>query len=137
MKYYEYLSKINKIVCEDSDIISNNLQFFSILDDAIDDARKSSDDELFYNAMRATSLIILFQPFLDGNHRTGVVVFGNILNERGFDFDYNSALIDLDNGQLDFPVIYDKDDYFSYPDSWQKYISKRENIVKSGKKHRV
>ena len=117
MKYYDYLLGINKMVCEDSEVRTNSLEFFPIIEEAIDRALES-DDEIFYRAMKATAVIVLYQPFMDGNHRTGLVVFGNIMNEKGYDFDYNSAL---------------KYDEFSYPEEWGKYLSKRSKKTRKEK----
>lgn len=132
MKYYDYLSGINKIVCEDSEFRSNSLEFFPIIEEAIDRALES-DDDLFYRAMKATAIIALYQPFMDGNHRTALVVFGNIINQKGYDFDYNSALIDMHNHELNVPIIYTEYDEFSYPEEWDKYVSKRGKKARKGK----
>ena len=83
--------------------------------------------------MKATAVIVLYQPFMDGNHRTGLVVFGNIMNEKGYDFDYNSALIDMHNHELNVPIIYTEYDEFSYPEEWGKYLSKRSKKARKRK----
>ena len=132
MKYSDYLLGINKMVCEDSEVRTNSLEFFPIIEEAIDRALES-DDEIFYRAMKATAVIVLYQPFMDGNHRTGLVVFGNIMNEKGYDFDYNSALIDMHNHELNVPIIYTEYDEFSYPEEWGKYLSKRSKKARKRK----
>ena len=72
--------------------------------------------------MRVASLIKLFQPFYDGNHRTALIVFGNILNEKHFDFDYESALNDMNNGRLNIPTIYEANDEINFPNEWYTYL---------------
>lgn len=127
MKYYDYLSEINKIICEDSEIRTNSLGFFPIIEEAIDRAL-NSDVDILYKAMKAAAVIVLYQPFVDGNHRTGLIVFGNILNQKGYDFDYKSALFDMYNYELNIPTVYSEHDEFSFPEKWNKYISKQEKI---------
>ena len=132
MKYYDYLSEINKIICEDSEIRTNSLGFFPIIEEAIDRAL-NSDVDILYKAMKAAAVIVLYQPFVDGNHRTGLIVFGNILNQKSYDFDYKSALFDMYNYELNIPTVYSEHDEFSFPEEWNKYISKQEKIKKKKK----
>ena len=129
MKYYEYLLNINKLVCKESKVRTANLYIFTIIEKAIDIAFISENDKsLLTNAMRVAALIKLFQPFSDGNHRTALIVFGNILNKKGFYFDYEKALEDMENHKLNIPTIYDENDKVSFPEQWYEYISdQKEN----------
>ena len=133
MDYYDYLVDINKMVCEDSETRSECLQFFPSISKAISEAMNSDEDNLLYNAMRVATLIALYQPFMDGNHRTGLLIFGVILNNRGYDFDFDRALDDMNNYKLAIPIIYKEDDQFTYPEEWSNYYSKRTEKVGKGK----
>ncbi len=133
MDYYDYLADINKIVCEDSKVRSGCLPFFPKISKAIDDAMKSNEDVFLYNAMRVCALIALYQPFMDGNHRTGLLMFGVILNNKGYNFDFDKALDDMENHKLSIPIIYNENDLFSYPYEWSKYYSKGSEKAIKGK----
>ena len=125
MNCYEYLSKINKYVCKDSHVRTKHLKVFTIIDNAIEDALASNDEmDIFNKAIRAAALIKLYQPFRDGNNRTGIIVFGNIISEKAYIFDYTCALYDSKVGKLKIPTIFDKNDIVSFPSTWEKYISK-------------
>jgi fido (protein-threonine AMPylation protein) len=82
--------------------------------------------DIFNKAIRAAALIKLYQPFRDGNNRTGIIVFGNIISEKAYIFDYACALYDSKVGKLKIPTIFDKNDIVSFPSTWNEYISKHK-----------
>ena len=98
----DYLTQINKNICGDEFKIRDNSYF-----------------NLIY-------LIKLFQPFSDGNHRTALIVFGDLITNRGFIFDYVGALNDMCNNKLNIPTIYTENDKVGSFNNWYKYISKPE-----------
>ncbi len=123
MNYYNYLININKQVCNESKVRTKNIGYFEIIGKAIDDALQAENQTaLFNSAMHVASLIKLFQPFYDGNHRTALIVFGDILNEKQCNFDYERALDDMNNGRLTIPTIYEESDIVTFPSEWYAYL---------------
>ena len=84
------------------------------------------DDNILNSAMKVCALIKLYQPFYDGNHRTALIVFGDLITSKGYTFDYVSALNDMGNKKLNIPTIYSEEDSIGNYDKWFKYISKPE-----------
>ena len=124
MNYYNYLISINKQVCDESKVRTRNIGYFEIIGKAIDDALQTNNQmKVFNSAMHVASLIKLFQPFYDGNHRTALIAFGDILNAKHYDFDYERALDDMNNGVLNIPTIYEERDVVIFPSEWYAYIS--------------
>lgn len=122
----DYLSQINKNICGDEFKIRDN-SYFNLIYDFINIANGIEDDEDFLNgAMKVCALIKLFQPFSDGNHRTALIVFGDLITNRGFIFDYVGALNDMCNNKLNIPTIYTENDKVGSFNNWYKYISKPE-----------
>lgn len=125
MDYYDYLLSINKLICDKSEVLTDNMKYFTTIGNAIQVALHSdSDYDLLYNSMYVAALIKLYQPFVDGNHRTALIVFGHILSKKGFHFDFKKALNDMGRGQLNIPTIYKESDCFSFPNEWNVYISR-------------
>lgn len=125
MTYYNILCEINKSICKNSEIRKNTEQFFKIIDTEIKKTlyNSNNNDELIYNAMKVAALIKLYQPFYDGNHRTALIIFGNLLTEKGLEFDYQTALHDMKNNNLNIPTIYDQNDKIGNFSNWYKYIN--------------
>ncbi|MBR3523373.1 MAG: hypothetical protein IKN87_01650 [Bacilli bacterium] len=134
MNCYDHLFNINKHICHDSKVRTENTIVFKIIEKAINNAKKTNNfSEILNNAMYVAALIKLYQPFMDGNHRTALITFGNILNEKGYDFDYVKALDDMNNGKLNIPTIYEESDIVTFPSEWSEYIS-NPNVDKKGRK---
>ena len=124
-KCREYLSNVNKYFCKDSEIRIKNSLFFSKIGEYIIDAIKCDDySKMLNKAMRIAELIVLFQPFYDGNNHTALVVFGNILDKKGYNFDYINALSAMDNYYLIIPCIHEEDDNIPFPEEWNVYIKR-------------
>jgi fido (protein-threonine AMPylation protein) len=99
MTYYSILKKINTEICNNDSQIRDNTSI-NIIDNAIEEAINSQDEETLIKAMKVAALIKLFQPFYDGNHRTALIIFGNIISQKGYTFDYQTALNDMKNKKL-------------------------------------
>ena len=124
MNYCDFLLNINKLFCDEAKIRTKKMEVFVVIGKAIDDALSTDNYEDLLNlAMRAAALIKMFQPFMDGNHRTALAVFGKILNEKGYSFDYDRALQDMSKGKLNLPTLYDETDSVTFPSKWVDYIS--------------
>ena len=96
----DYLSQINKNICGNDFKIRDN-SYFKLIYDFINTTNNIEDEnEFLKSAMKVSALIKLFQPFCDGNHRTALIVFGDLITNRGFSFDYISALNDMSNKKL-------------------------------------
>lgn len=119
--YKQYIIDTNKKVCKDSKIrmqeyLNNISKFITI---AIQE-----EDNIIYNAIKAAAVIKLYQPFINGNHRTALIIFSDILTQKGYTFDINQALQDMKNHTLNIPTIYDETDTISqsYIQRYDKYI---------------
>lgn len=123
---YNYICLINKKICQENfKLHKENLFCFSFIEKQINNALLSNDDfDILSCAMKAATLIKLFQPFYDGNNRTALIVFGNIISQKGFIFDYESALNDMKNGKLNIPTLYTENDQIGKFDHFNKYITK-------------
>ena len=127
MTYYNLLNDINKYVCnENSKLRKETSPYLEIIFNSINKTLYNSqnDNEIITNAMQTAAYVKLYQPFHDGNHRTGLILFGYLLTQKGFDFDYENALNDMDNKKLNIPTIYEEKDSVENFDTWYKYISK-------------
>ena len=120
----DYLININKNICGDNFEIRDN-SCLNLICDYINNFLVLEDD-ILKNAMKISALIKLYQPFLDGNHRTALIVFGDLITNKGYTFDYVSALNDMANKKLNIPTIYNEEDEVGSFDKWFKYISKPE-----------
>ena len=124
--YKDYLCQINKSICNNNFEIRDN-DFFTLIDKYIIDVNNYNEEEfIFKSAMKVSALIKLYQPFYDGNHRTALVVFGDLITGMGYSFDYQSAINDMSNKKLNIPTIYSEYDEIGSFDKWLKYISKPE-----------
>lgn len=127
MTYYSILKKINTEICNNDSQIRDNTSI-NIIDNAIEEAINSQDEETLIKAMKVAALIKLFQPFYDGNHRTALIIFGNIISQKGYTFDYQTALNDMKNNKLNIPTIYSENDKVGNFDKWLNYIQKENKI---------
>ena len=127
MTYFNILKEINNQICNDDSQIRDNTSI-NIIDKAIEEAINSQDDETLTKAMKVAALIKLFQPFYDGNHRTALIIFGNIITQKGYIFDYQTALNDMKNKMLNIPTIYSENDKIGNFDKWLNYIQKENKI---------
>lgn len=129
MTYYETLYKINKSICKkNAKLRFNNAKYIPLIDAQINYALYNceSNIEILTNAMKVASLIKLYQPFDDGNNRTGLIMFGIIINEFDYNFDYQKALKDLKKGLLHIPTIYNNSDDVRVPENILQYLSKEK-----------
>lgn len=121
----EYLSKINERFCyvsllRDSKYIELINYYYQV---ALND-----DENFLYSAFKVACLIKLFQPFCDGNHRTALVVLYDLLKLKGYEFDIESALNDINNHTLHLPLLYTHDEEIDDISDYEKYIiSKPQN----------
>ena len=49
---------------------------------------KNDRESILQSSMQVAALIKLLQPFDDGNHRTGLIVFGWLIQLKGYSFDF-------------------------------------------------
>jgi prophage maintenance system killer protein len=120
MNYVNYLIEINKKICEKNNVRDmNSLEIISNAINAIDQNDKST---FLNSAMKISALIKLYQPFYDGNHRTAIIVFGDLLVQNGYEFDYESALSDMKNHKLNLPTLYSEEDEITNISKFEKYI---------------
>ena len=104
--YFDYICKINKAICN-NEFELRYTDCFGIFDKYINIACNEIEGHwILYNSMKVCALIKLYQPFYDGNHRTALIVFGDLISSKGFTFDYVSALNDMANRKLNIPTIY-------------------------------
>ena len=124
--YKEYLCQINKSICN-NDFGIRDESFFNLIDKYINYVNNYIEDELILkSSMKVSALIKLYQPFNDGNHRTALIVFGDLITSKGYSFDYQTAFNDMSNKRLNIPTIYSEDDEIGTFNKWFKYISKPE-----------
>ena len=127
MDCFEYLFNINKHICKDAKLRTQNPNCFIAIEQEMNKVLNMDKySEILDCAMRVAALIKLYQPFEDGNHRTALITFGNILTEKGYVFDYVKALDDMNNKKLNIPTIYDESDKIFIPSNWVDYISKQK-----------
>lgn len=120
MNYVNYLIEINKKICEKNNVRDmNSLEIISNAINAIDQNDKST---FLNSAMKISALIKLYQPFYDGNHRTAIIVFGDLLVQNGYEFDYEAALSDMKNHKLNLPTLYSEEDEITNISKFEKYI---------------
>lgn len=125
MNYISYLIELNKSICNDSQI--RDYKSLELINNAIDVAFRENDEYLILDySMQVAALIKLFQPFYDGNHRTALIVFGDLISKKGYTFDYTSALNDMLNKKLNIPTIYSETDRVGKYNQWFKYINKKK-----------
>lgn len=115
--------EINKFVCYQNSNIRKEANF-EIINNSLDKCLKdnSISEEYVKNCLYCAALIKLFQPFSDGNHRTGLILFGKLLEKNGFIFDYDTALMDMSNHKLNLPTFYSEDDDITSIERFKKYI---------------
>lgn len=124
--YMDYLVNINKNICGNKFEIRDK-ECLKIINEFIEKFIVLEDENIILNsAMKISALIKLYQPFYDGNHRTALIVFGDLIVSKGYTFDYVSALNDMTNKKLNIPTIYSEEDKIGNFDKWFKYISKTE-----------
>ena len=124
---YEYLLEINKQICkEESGIRLKGTNIFKLIDKEVFKTMKNkfNEEQFLKNAMHIAALIKLYQPFLDGNNRTALIFFGDLITQNGYMFDYDQAYKDMENKKLTIPTIYDVSDKIGSIDNWYKYIAK-------------
>ena len=119
--YKQYIIETNKKVCKDSKLRKNN--YLDNISNFITIAL-TEQDNIIQNAIKAAAVIKLYQPFYDGNHRTALIIFSDILTQKGYTFDIEQALNDMNNHKLNIPTIYDETDSISdsYIQRYDKYI---------------
>ena len=119
--YKQYIIETNKKICKDSKLRKDNYldnisNFITIV--------LTEQDNIIQNAIKVAAVIKLYQPFYDGNHRTALIIFSDILTQKGYTFDIEQALNDMNNHKLNIPTIYDETDSISdsYIQRYDKYI---------------
>lgn len=118
----EYLSSINERFCYVS--LIRDEQYFDIINNYYQIAL--NDDVTFlYSAFKVACLIKLYQPFYDGNHRTSLVVLRDLLDLKGYKFDLDSALADIENHTLHLPLLFTHDEVIDDISDYEKYIIDR------------
>jgi len=122
----DYLININKCICGNKFEI-RDVDCLKIINEFIEKFVTLEDENIVLNsAMKISALIKLYQPFYDGNHRTALIVFGDLITSKGYSFDYQTAFNDMSNKRLNIPTIYSEDDEIGTFNKWFKYISKPE-----------
>lgn len=117
--FVDYVCKINSNLCGEYNIrdIESLRSISKYYEFALND-----EDNFLCSSMKVAALIKLFQPFHDGNHRTAIIVFGNLLNTKGYEFDYDAALLDIKSHKLNLPTLYSEDDEITNISKYEKYI---------------
>lgn len=119
--YKQYIIETNKKICKDSKLRKDN--YLDNISNFITIAL-TEQDNIIQNAIKVAAVIKLYQPFYDGNHRTALIIFSDILTQKGYTFDIEQALNDMNNHKLNIPTIYDETDSISdsYIQRYDKYI---------------
>ena len=119
--YKQYITETNKKICKDSKLRKDN--YLDNISNFITIAL-TEQDNIIQNAIKVAAVIKLYQPFYDGNHRTALIIFSDILTQKGYTFDIEQALNDMNNHKLNIPTIYDETDSISdsYIQRYDKYI---------------
>lgn len=119
--YKQYIIETNKKICKDSKLRKDN--YLDNISNFITIAL-TEQDNIIQNAIKVAAVIKLYQPFYDGNHRTALIIFSDILTQKGYTFDIEQALNDMNNHKLNIPTIYDETDSISdsYIQKYDKYI---------------
>jgi prophage maintenance system killer protein len=117
--FVDYICKINSSLCNENNVRDiDSLELISkYYEYALND-----EENFLCSSMKVAALIKLFQPFHDGNHRTAIIVFGDLLNTKGYEFDCESALFDMNNHKLNLPTLYSEDDEITNISRFEKYI---------------
>ena len=126
--YEQYLCNINQRVCKNSKL--RDKTYLETISNFITTALNENDN-IIQNAIKVAALIKLYQPFENGNHRTGLIVFSDILTQKGYTFDINQALQDMQNHKLNIPTIYEETDSISdsYIERYNKYILEKPKAL--------
>lgn len=128
MDYIKYLSDINSNFCDVSEIRTKNITNLKRIEAAYHDAIESEDyNTLINKTIYTAALITLYQPFYDGNHRTALVVCKDILNQKGYSFDFSRAMDDIKNRKPLIPILYDPDEIIKENYGLNGYIKKYQN----------
>lgn len=119
--YKQYIIETNKKICKDSKLRKDN--YLDNISNFITIAL-TEQNNIIQNAIKVAAVIKLYQPFYDGNHRTALIIFSDILTQKGYTFDIEQALNDMNNHKLNIPTIYDETDSISdsYIQRYDKYI---------------
>lgn len=117
--FIDYVCDINKKLCGE-----NNVRDLDILNKISKYYNYALNDEnnFLCSSMKVAALIKLFQPFHDGNHRTAIILFSDLLNSKGYEFDLNSALLDMMEHKLNLPTLYSEEDEITNVSKFEKYI---------------
>ena len=133
MSYFKLLCDINKFICHDLfQVRKNNIGYIAVIDKEIIKTLMLKNDKCEYikSAIRVASLIKLYQLFYDGNHRTAVVMFGLLIHNIGYSFDFDKALQDVRDHKLNIPTIYDIDDAIAEHVDLENYIIENKKNIK-------
>ena len=119
--YKKYIIETNKKICKDSKLRKDN--YLDNISNFITIAL-TEQNNIIQNAIKVAAVIKLYQPFYDGNHRTALIIFSDILTQKGYTFDIEQALNDMNNHKLNIPTIYVETDSISdsYIQRYDKYI---------------
>ena len=100
--FIDYVCDINKKLCGEDNV--RDLDILNIISKYYDFAL-NDENNFLCSSMKVAALIKLFQPFHDGNHRTAIILFSDLLNSKGYEFDLNSALLDMMEHKLKIGCI--------------------------------
>ena len=115
----------NQLLYGDKSII-RSLEGADVINEAFKDvlACEDTNEVIIHKTMRLAALIKLFQPFIDGNNRTAVLLIGYILNNKGISFNTRGAMRGFHDKKLIIPTIYDIDDSIT-----DRSISSLDNYI--------
>lgn len=119
--YKQYIINTNKKICKNSQV--RNYNYLNNISSSITKTL-AEESNIIQNALQVAAIIKLYQPFYDGNHRTALIIFSDILTQKGYTFNIEQALIDMKNHKLNIPTIYTETDAISqiYIEKYNKYI---------------
>ena len=126
--YKQYIIDTNKKVCKDSQL--RKINYLDNISNFISLALQEQEN-VIQNAIKVAAVIKLYQPFENGNHRTGLVIFSDILTQKGYTFNIEQALNDMQNHKLNIPTIYEETDSISdsYIERYNKYILEKPKAL--------
>ncbi len=125
MDYLERLKVVNSRICNYESTYRFGFSEKNLINQEIRKLIQEESEDYRYvltRCLQVSSLIKLYQPFDDGNHRTGLVLLYMLLNMKGYNFDLESALSDMKEHRLNLPTIYEVGDAIGNIDLFDKYM---------------
>lgn len=83
--------------------------------------------------LKLVAIVVLYQPFYDGNHRIALEMMKQILRQSGYDFCYSLRMGEILETNSFIPIVYNEDFDVCYEqiEKASKYITKIDVESKS------